>query len=435
MAEINTSIYGTIQPPKPMTPAEALGMIGQMNQIKLFDQTYRARENIGKAYRGNVNADGTINNQGLIRDIGQTGGFLAGEGVGTAMSNTNTQLENQMKGNQYLRTSIGALADLPNPTLADVNNFAVRQARNTNIPLDVIKSFVDSLPTDPKELKKALVTMRNMGRSPDAVAAGETGTPTPAGVTQSVTSGQAAYQRAGVGQGAPAGMPISNPPGFSEAATASSNMMTAARARAANYGNDIYPMTQALGALERLGPQGTGPGTEPLNTFKSFLVSVGADWLPGVDVAKIKDYDEARKYLTQAAGSAATRFGHGTDQALATSLTASPNTHISNLAAKDLTKATIGLRRMEHAMITAADAAGIPEGQYAKWSAQFGGKVDPRAFMVDLYTPEQFAKLNKDLKPGSPERKRFNQTLKMAIDLGIIDRPPGKREPGTEIVR
>src|SRR6185437_16056681 len=182
-----------------------------------------------------------------------------------------------------------------------------------------------------------------------------------------------------------------------------------------------YPMTQALTNLEKLGPQGTGPGTQELNTVKSFVQS-NLNWLPGAekiygDPAKIQNFDEAQKYLTNIAGGRAAQFGHGTDQALSTALTASPNTHISNLAAVDLTKATIALRRMEQAQVLDADNKGVNPGQYAKFASNWATNVDPRAFMVDLMTPEQLQNLNKTLK-NSAERTKFNKSVQMAIDNG-----------------
>lgn len=223
-----------------------------------------------------------------------------------------------------------------------------------------------------------------------------------------------------LGDNTPRGPGAAQPPGYSEAATASGGAMAAARTRAATFGTETFPLTQALGSLERLGPQGSGPLTDELNTFKSFLQSAGGTWLPGVDPNKIKDFDEAKKYLTQAAGGRAAAFGHGTDQALATALTANPSMKISNLAAVDLTKATLALRRMEQAQILEADRLSVPEAQYSKWASKWATGQDARAYMVDLLDAKQFERLRKSLKPGTPEMERFNSSLRSAIDSGIV---------------
>lgn len=416
MAEVNTDIYKPNPNSQPMNPLQVLQMMSGINQLKLFEQTYKARENIGQAYRDNVRPDGTIDQQGLHRDIGQGGGFLAGEATGTAISNTGSQFDVQARQQRHAQELFGTLADMPNPTRADVLNHAVKAIRNTNIPESMALSLINGVPDDPKEIKKFLVTQRNLALG-SAAAAGVPATPTEGGAATTQTAGQAGYERAGVG-----GQRTGNPPGLEAAAVASAGVKAADLAKARQFGTDIYPMTQALGNLERLGITGTGPGTDELNVVKSFI-QTNASWLPEAlrpDPAKIKDFDEAKKYLTQLAGARAAGFGHGTDQALSTSLTASPNTHISNLAAVDLTKATIALRRMEQAQALEGEA--IPDGKYSGWAARWAGGQDPRAYMIDLMNDEQRENLKKSLKTEA-QRKKFEKSFQTAVEAGLIPRP------------
>lgn len=421
---VDTSIYANIgKGQQPMTPLEILQMIGAANQNKLFNQTYNAREAIGNAYRNNTGPNG-IDAAGLVRDIGQGGGFLAGEATGTALANAKSQFEQRTAQQQFLRQGFGALASNPNVTAADVYAFATNAVR-AGIPIDTVMPLLDGVSgqKSPKAIRQYLISQGVLALGPDALKPAK-GSPDEEGRIPEITEGEAISRRAGVA-GAPSagGFVTTNPPGFEESAKVSAQEMAAARSRGGDYAADMYPMTEALGALERLGPSGTGPGTAQLNTVKSFIRS-NLSWLPGtekLDPDQIKDFDKAEKYLTAMVSRAGAGFGHGTDQQLATALKSSPNVNISNLAAVDLMKAGIALRNMEQARILQAEREGVTPGRWQTWATQWASKVDPRAFMYHVMTPEQLGKLNKSMSPG--ERAKFNRSVKMAIDLGLIPAP------------
>jgi hypothetical protein len=428
MAEVNTDIYKTLgQNNQQMTPLQILQLVGAANQNKLFNQTYESRDKIGQAWKNNVGPDGKINNEGLMRDVAGAG-FLAPEAAGQAISNSTNQFTLDTSKLKFAQSTLSALAGKKDLSAADISNWSANAAR-AGVPTDVISGILDSAhkAKNTAELRKAIATQGIMSMGTGALE-GEPGTPTDEGTIPQIPKGQAIIQRT-----QPGGMVTTNPPGYQEAATSSAGLLGSARNRAATFGSDIYPMMQALPALEKLGPQGTGPGTGEFNTVKSFIQS-NLNWLPGADKVigdpnNIKNFDEATKYLTNIAGARAGAFGHGTDQALSTALTASPNTHISNLAAVDLTKATIALRRMEQAQTLEADAKNVTPGKFATWASRWATNVDPRAFMVDLMTPDQLQNLNKTLK-NPAERQKFNKSVQAAIDHGIITRPGGEHAPG-----
>lgn len=441
MTDVDTSVYARLgQGNDPLkTPMSIMQLLGAVNQNKLFQQTYDARQNIGEAYKRNVGADGKIDNRGLTRDIAGTGGFLAGEGVGTAGANATQQFGLDTTKLKTAQSIIGALASKKDLSLPDVAAAAVNMKR-AGIDQDIIDGVLNGAYKsggDSKALKKALVTQGIMSLGTEALG-GEAGPPNDEGQITQIPRGEAIERRTGVVQDkqpAATGMVTTNPPGFQEAASISGQGLAAARSRAANFGADVYPMTEALSKLEKLGPQGTGPGTGELNTIKSFVQS-NLSWLPGAekihgDPTQIKNFDEATKYLTNIAGSRASSFGHGTDQALSTALTASPNTHISNLAAVDLTKATIALRRMEQVQTLQADAENVSPGKYGTWASRWASKVDPRAFMIDYMNRDQLENLQKSLKTPA-ERAKFNRSVQMAVENGIITRPGGQHAPGEQ---
>lgn len=193
-------------------------------------------------------------------------------------------------------------------------------------------------------------------------------------------------------------------------------------ARARNFGQEIVPWQQALEKLKLLGPGGTGPGTQGRQEFQSFLFALAptvSRWA-GVDPEKIKNYAEAEKYLTQATQSRAAGFGAHTDLALSQAITGNPSVKINDLAATDVTKVAIALRRMEQVQ-TLQNAAHGPV-DYTKKAAEWATKQDARAYAIDLMPPEQLKKLQKDLKGA--ERAKFNASLKAAIESGVVA-PPG----------
>lgn len=271
--------------------------------------------------------------------------------------------------------------------------------------------------------------------SPQDLASPTTIGTTPQGQPITGTTGQL-LEKAGVNpltalpqapQGGNALMPASGPgvvtslpPGDvaaqEAAAGVSGQELGAARVRESTFQQDITPLLKAIPALEALGTTGTGPGTEQINEIKSFLTSMG---VPGIDVDKIKDFDEARKYLSQYAQ---TVGDTGTNDKLAASFAGNPSVSISNAAAVDVAKSALALRKLQNAQLMAFETSGLPESQFSQFASQFNAGQDARAYGIDMMTPEARAKLIGNL--SGAEKARFAQSLRTAIQLGLVQ-PPG----------
>lgn len=207
-----------------------------------------------------------------------------------------------------------------------------------------------------------------------------------------------------------------NPPGTEKSAA----IMQDDLARARNFGQEMAPWQQALEKLNTLGKGGTGPGSKGRQEFQSFLFALAPDiarW-SGVSPDKLQNYAEAEKYLTQATQSRAQGFGAHTDMQLATAISGNPNVNINQMANVDVVKMAIALRRMEQAQ-TLHSAKSGPVG-YTESSAKWAGTQDPRAYAIDMMDAKQLKKLDETLKPGTPERRKFNASIKAAIDAGVI---------------
>lgn len=406
-------------------PLQVLGAIGQINQAKLFGQTYEARQNIGNAYRDNTNPDGSINRPGLMRDIGQGGGFLAGEGVsqalgneGTGITNVTNQRNQDAESNRFVADRIGSLAVKPDVSADDVHGLALDIARTVpSIPTKTINSMMDIALKDPQGIKAGIAKLQNIALGASGISSRLTVPDDQTGAPTSIQVGSANYPT-------PGKLPGQVTTGLSPGQTKSSEIMQNDLDRAKNYQQEITPWNQALDKLQQLGPGGVGPGSKGRQEAESFMFALNptiARWA-GVDPAKIKNYAEAEKYLTNATQTRAAGFGSHTDMQLSTALTGSPNVHINQMAAVDVTKMAIALRRMEQTQTLENAKAGGPK--YTENSAKWGTTVDPRAFAIDLMPPEQVEKLQKELKGAA--RDKFNRSLRLGIENGVITPPQGQ---------
>ncbi len=234
-------------------------------------------------------------------------------------------------------------------------------------------------------------------------------------------TGRYATNQAALGAGGISGVGLqaSLAPGEAEAMQAvgkgSGDQYVADSAAANRSGERLFQLDKALQALQGAT---TGRGSEALNNFKSYLQTVG---IPGLDVDKIKDYDEASKYLTQYATGQASKFGSGTDQQLAATLSGNASTGISNLAAQDVVKANIGLELMRQAQLQAFNESGLTPAQYQKFSTQWNKEQDPRVFIWDILSKDQKQKAFDSMSEG--KRKQFSERYNAAYRNGWLRRP------------
>jgi hypothetical protein len=202
---------------------------------------------------------------------------------------------------------------------------------------------------------------------------------------------------------------------------ASGQQLAADTAQEANFQADIVPLQKARDALIRLGTTGTGPGKEQINEIKSFAQSMGLGPLAGIDPENIKDFDEAKKYLTQYASQAGSP---NTNDKLAAAFAGNPSVGISNAASVDVLKTAMSLRRMQNAKVRAFQASGEQPDTYNQWAAKFNSSQDPVAYGFDMMSPEQRKKYVSGLSQA--ERQKFVGSLQTATQLGLVTPPSGK---------
>jgi hypothetical protein len=415
---IDTSIY----PKAPtngwsdMGPSGVVGLVNGINQSKLFQQTFDARQGVADAYKNNVSPDGSLDQTGLARDLARSG-FGAGEALHQGTANAQAQFDLQAKQNQYLRESIGTIADMPNPTKADLARVGVNIARNIrSIPVDAIQTFIDQAPENPRELKKYLGNVKNLAVGPAALMPDTTGTIDPrTGVAPQISRGQATFQNLGVGEGQPVGRVTALPPGTQESMQGAAHMYNEATAAAGKYGQRVNPLRQAIPIMEKMKETDMGPVSERWNDLKSAAVNLGAGPLLGIDPEKIKDTNELKKYFNQYSSQAAATLGPKTNDGLATAVTSNPNMKMDKLSATELAKVALGVERMQQAgVLEFNNLVSLGKRQpsdFGKFMVDWGTKQDPRAFVYDLMTKEQQEKLKKGLPKEELDKIRNGMNI------------------------
>lgn len=231
----------------------------------------------------------------------------------------------------------------------------------------------------------------------------------------------------GAAYGVPRGGPSAAPPGAAEAQREvggiSGKNLAGDLEAAKGYQRTVFPLEQAIPALEKLGTTGTGPGTSTINHLKSFVISNvpgAADALKGTkdDVAA---FDKANKYLVDFVNQTG---NSGTNDKLAAAFSGNPSTKISNAAAVDVAKAALALQKMQRAQLSIFQKTGLPDDQYSKFTSGNALKLDPRAFAIDFMKPSQVEKMMAGLKGDSEdiktEKGKFFYSLREAHDAGLL---------------
>jgi len=219
----------------------------------------------------------------------------------------------------------------------------------------------------------------------------------------------------------PSRVATSLPPGAGEAvalsAGAGAKAAAEGRHRAAMFNREVFPLNQAIPALEKLGPKGTGPGTETINHLKSFALSN----IPGVKESDfngtVADYDKAKKYLTDFVNQTGSS---GTNDKLAAAFAGNPSVGISNAAAVDVAKSALALRRMQQAEDIAFEKSGLPDEDRQKFAIRFNQEQDPRAYGADVMGKDKLKKLIEGM--SKTELATFKKSLEVAHDTKAM--PP-----------
>jgi hypothetical protein len=201
----------------------------------------------------------------------------------------------------------------------------------------------------------------------------------------------------------------------------------AAREAANSYQTRIQPVE---GALTALAGADTGKGGEVLNTIRAYVQDVSPAFIQRMLPSSLTDqaartaYDEAVKYTTGMAINApgGARSNAGQEAAGA----ATPSVHISNEAARLVTRAILAQLRMQQTATLLFNNSRQPAANYDRFTNSWMTGVDPRAFAADKMTNEERAAMVKDMGGvRSAAYARFKKSYKDGIDAGVIPNHAG----------
>lgn len=421
-----SGLYPQPQQGGALTAPQALDLIGNISRNAMLMKELQGRQAIGEAYQGAINPDGTLDPQKWAAGIKSRSAAAWGlqEAIGQLTNQQNSQFNLTSGRQQLLRQIIGGMSD--NPSKEELNNGLTTAVRG-GIPLMEAFEAFEALKNSPNRAA-AVSQFRNMGLTPAEQSSRVQGEPGIGGAPQSTTTANA--NRAGT---VTTGLPAYAGPSI-EAKTRDQTAMS-------NYSTDVEPIRQSLDIVEELrkkyGEGFLGEGTETRNRWKSAIQAVSPSLAKtlGIDVDTVADYDKLKKYLTNVTMSRATSFGAHSDQQLATAASGTPNVKVTDLAVPDLLRMQLALKRSEYAQVQQSVARGGNAGEeYLNEKSKWPSQNDPRAFMIDLLSPEDRSKLISSMPKGSAELKRFNNSLRAGYESGVLSRPT-KTSPASPPVK
>jgi hypothetical protein len=327
------------------------------------------------------------------------------------------QTELALKQRDYIESRLGSVATDPTLTRQKATSIALDVLHGAGVPSAFIQQYVHNMPAGGDALRTYLGNLRSIAQGPVAGAGRIAGPPEPGTLAPTtIPLGAANYPQPGA---TPGQITTAPPPGTAEAKTTvgsrSGGSYADALEAAGNYPRQALPLEKAIPALTRLGPTGTGPGTETLNDLKSFLLSGGAP-LSKEQVDNVKDYDTARKYLQDWVNQ------NGNTQSvqhLLSAVTSNPSVHVSNAAAQDLAKVALSMRNMQHGLLREFQATGLGEEKFTDWMSRNAANKDLRYYGIDFMTPKQKNTLYNE------DKQKFMSAYKQGEQSGIYGRLHG----------
>lgn len=410
-----------------MTPGGIVGLVSGINQAKLFQQQFDARQGVADAYRNNVLPDGSIDQSGLVRDLARSG-FGAGEALSQGTANEASRFELQGRQHQAAREVFGSLADKPNLTKADVYGAAAKLARQ-GVPADIIRSYLADAPNNNAGLVRWATGLGNMAQGVGATSAGEQGTPTEGGAPQSITHGAATYQRRGVGGNGNIGMPVGLPPGEPEL-LASPSARAAKLQSTASTSPQYHADLENLRSLSKTLDTVSGPTAEYEKKLNQLAGRFGGSVTMTPD--QLKSAEEFDKIANQISLNQSQLF-HGSDASLHTVVGANPSLSMSKIGREgviDMLQGNQDAVDQARKLWIAARANGAPASSFDLFMERVGQELDPRVFQFNRMSRENQQKFLSAMDPA--DIKEFEQKYQNAIDKKWVKplKPEEKKETG-----
>jgi len=250
---------------------------------------------------------------------------------------------------------------------------------------------------------------------------GEPGAPAPAAVPSSAAPGTGGGATTGATAAPPKAAATGPNPDDAARWDASRQAFNKDTQYANSYTTRMFPITQALHILED--PEvnvNTGAGAQAFNQIKSFVKTMTGD----NSVDSVKSMDELGKYFTQIVTN--NPASSGSDMALGTALSGSPNTHLTKNANIDVAKGMVALERMKQMAYQEFVAQG-GLGHMRDWNkflTDYQSTHDVRAFVYDLLAPDKRDVLLKSMDGPPTNKVKARERINFGATLDLLHAHP-----------
>jgi hypothetical protein len=378
MPDIAAPTYPTYQPTQnnalASDPAKVVGLMGALNQQKLFNATFPAVSQQPEA-------------------------ALQGQNI----ANTTSQNSQNEAAAQIVAHHLGTLPD--NASRDDFFRMkAAIRAIHPNIPASTINTVADIALREPRGIKQGIATLRTMGTSPESMVSPETGPPSASGAP-TVIRHTTAIRGGGFETGLAPGEA-----GLSESAAGRAAKLQSSASTSPQYHADLENLKADSKILDNLG----GPTFEvekKLNQLSGRLGGFGITMTP----EQLKAGESFDKIANQISLNQSQLF-HGSDAGLHTVVGANPSTSMSKFGREGVIDMLHGNQDAIDATRKAwlaARANGAKPGDYDLFAERMGQEIDPRVFQFNRLNRENQQKFLSQMDPG--DMKEFEGKFKNAL--------------------
>lgn len=387
-------------------PGKILSLIGQGNQLALFNKEFAAKQAIGDAAQGAIDPDGRYDpmaNALAIRS-NPAAAFAAPQAITDVLARQGQQIEQTRAQAKDATGLFGSISNIPNPSALDVHKAAaLAAAQYPNLPPSVIAGITHHILSDPAGIKHGATTIQNIGIGPEGTSGRVAAPPTAGGAPQQQPLGAANYGGPTVTGNAPGEEALLASP----AARASDLQATAATSP--QYHADLDNLKQLSKTLEIGGP--TVEMEKKLNQLGSrFGLNIT---MTGEQLKSVEEFDKIAKQIST---SQASGLGAGTDAGRNMVVGANPSSSMSTYGREgviDMLQGNQDWKDTGRRAWLRARANGAPASSYDQFSETFGQTSDPRVFQFNRMSRENQQKFLKNIPPE--DLPDFEEKFKTAV--------------------
>lgn len=387
-------------------PSKILGIIGQANQLQLFNKEFAAKQAIGEAAQGAIGPDGrydpTANALAIRRNPQAT--FAAPQAISDVLARQGTQIEQTRVQANDATNLFGSISNIPNPSALDVHKAAaLAAAQYPNLPPQVIAGITHHILSDPAGIKHGATTIQNIGIGAAGTSARVLAPPAEGGAPQQQPLGAANYGGPTV---------VGNAPGEEDLLKSPAERAARLQATASTtqqYHADLDNLKQLSKTLQIGGP--TVEIEKKLGQLSSRFGLTAT--MTGDQLKSVEEFD---KIANQISLNQSQNF-HGSDAGLHTVVGANPSSSMSTYGREgviDMLQGNQDAIDVTRRAWLKARAEGAPASSHDLFMERIGQELDPRVFQFNRMSRENQQKFLSQM--DAEDLKEFEDRFKNAVE-------------------